>query len=140
MPSGCGGSGWGAITNVGDGLKVGLASAALTGGVAVVMGGHTEYGWMRVGTVPPYVALHACSTNHPKLGVPLGASTPGGTVLATGFADTTAFTLVDAGSGTYNIKPSYGPGTSCLTDNGANRQLTIGDCVPGAKSQLWRVP
>ncbi|MGW6916263.1 serine/threonine protein kinase [Kitasatospora sp. NPDC054939] len=134
VPQGCGGAGWGAITNVGSGLAVGLATDSTSSGVHVVMGGHTQFGWVRKDSGKD-ASFHACSVNHPPLG-----TMPGGAAveLAQSFYAKT-WRLTDVGSGTYLIKPPYNPG-SCLTDNGPGRQLTFGGCTPGAKEQIWRIP
>ncbi|MFG2996376.1 serine/threonine-protein kinase [Streptomyces sp. NPDC048340] len=138
-PQGCGGDGWGAITNVGDGLKVGLASTAVEGGTRVVMGGHTEFGWAR--STPQASRFNACSLSGPLLGVPYG--TVGKVrllaVYGGGAAGTFAWTLEKAPtSGAYYIKD--GRGVQCLTDNGPGNELTVVNCTPGLKTQQWYVP
>ncbi|WP_441249364.1 serine/threonine-protein kinase [Kitasatospora sp. McL0602] len=136
VPAGCGGDGWGAITNVGDGLKVGLAQDDPAGGVKVVMGGHTEFGWVL--SQPDYWnRLNVCNLNDPGLGMPFYGGT--GMVLIAGGAGTTSFTISGAKvSGSSYIKDYLGQ--SCLTDNGRGNQLTMNTCTPGNTSQEWYLP
>ncbi|MCB5183189.1 hypothetical protein, partial [Streptomyces antimicrobicus] len=136
-PAGCGGGVWGAITNVGDGLKVGLASNSTAAGTKVVMGGTTSLGWVYERS--SYESFRACSPSGPYLGMAL-----------TQFGETVKVELGGgggvwwnleriAGSSAYLIKDIHFQG-GCLTDNGAGKQLTVVTCVAGAKSQQWYVP
>ncbi|WP_329561587.1 serine/threonine-protein kinase [Kitasatospora sp. NBC_01266] len=133
-PAGCGGSGWGAIVNVGDGLKAGLADGNPSGSGAVIMGGNTSYGWLR-GAVQTWATFTACNANDSPLGVVYYGGT--GIQLVSGYAGPSAWTVVSAPSGVY-VKDYLGQ--NCLTDNGAGRQLTMGTCTPGNSSQEWQVP
>ncbi|MFK0257984.1 protein kinase [Streptomyces sp. NPDC090445] len=134
---GCGGGVWGAITNVGDGLKVGLDSSSTDTGTKVVMGGTTALGWVYERS--NYESFRACS--------------PGGAHLAralTQFGDTVRVELNGGGGGWWNLERIPGNGAysikdiafqgGCLTDNGAGRQLTVVPCVAGNKAQQWRIP
>lgn len=138
-PKGCGGVAWGAITNVGDGLKVGLSTSSPQPGAKVIMGGTTAYGW--VYEKSNYESFRACG--------------PGGAALnraLTQFGDTVRVELADVYSGglwwnleraptagAYYIKDIAFQG-GCLTDNGAGKQLTVVTCDPGNKAQQWRIP
>ncbi|MEV4561905.1 protein kinase [Kitasatospora sp. NPDC049285] len=136
--NGCGGSGWGRLTNVGDGLAIGLGSDSLTAGVSVVAGGYTGYGWIKTTDDTGMTTFTACKPGSTALGVRYAGSPSiaelGG---STSYGDTTVWALADAGSGTFQVKFPYGPG-SCLTDHGSGNQLTVESCTPGAKSQLFR--
>ncbi|MFJ5231685.1 serine/threonine protein kinase [Kitasatospora sp. NPDC088391] len=136
--SGCGGSGWGRLVNVGSGQAVGLKDNAVSAGVAVVTGGYTAYGWIKATDNFGQTTFTACKADS---GVSLGANyagSPSSTELAgpNSYGDLTAWSLADAGSGTFQLKFGYGP-QSCLTDHGGG-QLTVDSCSPGAKSQLFR--
>ncbi|WP_185921770.1 serine/threonine-protein kinase [Streptomyces sp. WAC06614] len=136
-PQGCGGGVWGAITNVGDGLKVGLASNSTAAGTKVVMGGTTALGWVYERS--NYESFHACAPNGSYLGRAL-----------TQFNETVRAELGGGGGVWWNLERV--PGTSaylikdisfmagCLTDNGPGKQLTVVPCEPNNKSQQWYVP
>ncbi|GAA1270927.1 hypothetical protein GCM10009665_69040 [Kitasatospora nipponensis] len=135
-PAGCGGTGWGAIVNVGDQLKVGLASSDLTSPTAAVMGGYTAYGWVL--TAGSWYTVSACGHSGPQLGEQPGYTSGSLVELATGYGDSTAWNVVSAGSGASYIKDYLGQ--NCLTDNGSGRQLTFTTCAPGSPAQEWRLP
>jgi serine/threonine-protein kinase len=135
VPEGCGGNGWGDIVNVGDGLKVGLAADSLSGGVAVVMGAHTNYGWTH--TVSSSDAFSPCNASHPGMSWGYGASP--GIELQNGYASVPSWTVVNGGPpGAHLIEAGYGQ--ACLTDNGPGKQLTAETCSPGNAAQEWRIP
>ncbi|MEU2393727.1 serine/threonine-protein kinase [Streptomyces sp. NPDC007369] len=134
---GCGGGVWGAITNVGDGLKVGLASSSTSTGTKVVMGGTTALGWVYERS--NYESFRACSPSGAHLARAL-----------THFGDTVRVELNGGGGGWWNLERIPGNGAyyikdiafqgGCLTDNGAGQQLTVVPCVAGNKAQQWRIP
>jgi serine/threonine-protein kinase len=129
---------WGAITSVGDGLKVGLASNSQASGTQVVMGGTTAFGW--VYERGSYESFRVCSSS----GQPLARA-------LTHFGETVRVELGGAGGGlwwnlervpssnAYTIKDIAFQG-GCLTSNGAGRQLTVTPCTANNKSQQWRIP
>ncbi|GGT25576.1 MULTISPECIES: serine/threonine-protein kinase [Streptomyces] len=137
-PQGCGGGVWGAITSVGDGLKVGLASNSQASGTQVVMGGTTAFGW--VYERGSYESFRVCSSS----GQPLARA-------LTHFGETVRVELGGAGGGlwwnlervpssnAYTIKDIAFQG-GCLTSNGAGRQLTVTPCTANNRSQQWRIP
>ena len=133
-PPGCGGTNWGYIVNVGDGLKVGLAKDSLAGGQAVVMGGATAYGWVH--SVPSsWHHFNPCNLSGPDL----VQETDGRVTLSGGFSYLTNWSVTSASTpGAYYLKDYMG--YNCLTDNGAGNQLTMLTCTPGNKSQEWRIP
>ncbi len=133
-PAGCGGTNWGYITNVGDGLRMGLSQDGLAGGQAVVMGGATAYGWVH--TVPSsWHQFNPC-----KLSAPVLVQEMDGRVsLSGGFSFLTNWTVTAATTpGAFYLKDYMGQ--NCLTDNGLGAQLTMATCTPGNKSQEFRIP
>ncbi|SDT72371.1 serine/threonine protein kinase [Streptomyces sp. TLI_053] len=132
--SGCGGTNWGYITNVGDGLRMGLSQDSLTGGQAVVMGGATAYGWVH--TVPSsWHQFNPCKLSAPVLVQEMD----GRVALSNGFSFLTNWTVTAATvPGAFYLKDYMGQ--NCLTDNGVGAQLTMTACTPGNKSQEFRIP
>ncbi|MFD9359308.1 serine/threonine-protein kinase [Streptomyces sp. NPDC060031] len=136
VPQGCGGADWGAITNVSDGLKIGLVADSPDGGTKVIMGGHTEFGWVK--TKPQWTKFNACSLSGPRLGQSLQSSSSPRLIPTSGAADT-SWKLVEAPTpGAYYIK-NYS-GQTCLTHVGAGKELAITTCTPDNKFQQWYVP
>lgn len=135
VPQGCGGDRWGAITNVADGGRIGLVADGPGGGKEVVMGGHTQYGWVH--TVSTWDTFSTCSLSGPALGQPYGnAARP---ELAVGFGHSTNWRLAEAPTaGAVYIKDYMGQ--NCLTNNGAGKALSVVACTPGNKYQQWRIP
>ncbi|MER5930839.1 protein kinase [Streptomyces sp. NPDC002054] len=133
-PQGCGGTNWGYIVNVGDGLKLGLAKDGLAGGTAVVMGGATAYGWVH--TVPSsWHAFNPCNMDSPAL----VQETDGRVALSSGFSVLHNWSVTAASRpGAYHLKDYMGQ--QCLTGNGAGRQVTMKACTPGNKAQEWKIP
>ncbi|GAB2699524.1 hypothetical protein GCM10010442_16720 [Kitasatospora kifunensis] len=132
-PAGCGGTGWGAIVNVGDGLKVGLSDDNPSGSGTVIMGGNTSFGWVYVKSM--WNTFNACNLNDSALGMAYYGGS--GTQLVADSIGVTAWKVDSAPSGVY-IKDYLGQ--NCLTDNGAGKQLTMGTCTPGNSSQEWQIP
>ncbi|MFB8239806.1 serine/threonine-protein kinase [Kitasatospora purpeofusca] len=132
--SGCGGTNWGYITNVGDGLRMGLSQDGLAGGQAVVMGGATAYGWVH--TVPSsWHQFNPCKLSAPVLVQEMD----GRVALSNGFSFLTNWTVTAATvPGAFYLKDYMGQ--NCLTDNGIGAQLTMTACTPGNKSQEFRIP
>ncbi|MEV0188985.1 serine/threonine-protein kinase [Kitasatospora purpeofusca] len=132
--SGCGGTNWGYITNVADGLRMGLSQDSLAGGQAVVMGGATAYGWVH--TVPSsWHQFNPCKLSAPVLVQEMD----GRVALSNGFSFLTNWTVTAATTpGAFYLKDYMGQ--NCLTDNGVGAQLTMTACTPGNKSQEFRIP
>ncbi|MEU8887178.1 serine/threonine-protein kinase [Streptomyces sp. NPDC048442] len=141
-PANCGGDGWGAITNVGSGRRIGLAEASSTStGVKVVSGGNTQLGWVQGGNQFP--EFHACNLAGNAMGLKQAPAydEKTGVVLAesSGYSGyVTGWKTTAAGGGAHQI--NYYVGDGCVTDVGAGRQLAVEACTPGNKSQLWRLP
>ncbi|MFC5663085.1 serine/threonine-protein kinase [Kitasatospora misakiensis] len=133
-PAGCGGTNWGYITNVGDGLRMGLSQDGLAGGQAVVMGGATAYGWVH--TVPSsWHQFNPCKLSAPALVQEMD----GRVALSGGFSVLSNWTVTAATTpGAFYLKDYMGQ--SCLTDNGLGAQLTMTACTPGNKAQEFRIP
>ncbi|MFF0392529.1 protein kinase [Kitasatospora sp. NPDC004615] len=137
--SGCGGSGWGRLVNVGTGQAAGLGSDALTAGVPVVSGRNTSYGWIKSTDGSGTTTFTACKSDS---GIKLGGRYAGSPNIAelagsSSYGDMTNWSVTDAGSGTFQLKFGYGV-QSCLTDSGTGNTLTITNCSPGDRSQLFR--
>ncbi|BFV60532.1 hypothetical protein KCMC57_up56360 [Kitasatospora sp. CMC57] len=135
VPAGCGGAGWGHITSVGSGRRLGLPSSAIEEGTAVVTGGYSGYGWVRVrsGNLSEF---HPCSQSKPAMGLALGTYT---VQLSSEMGTVPGLYVEPAGTaGAVHLGNSIGMG--CLTDNGAGRRITLEECKPGNKSQEWYVP
>ncbi|KQV14632.1 MULTISPECIES: serine/threonine-protein kinase [unclassified Kitasatospora] len=136
VPQGCGGDGWGYITGVGSGIRLGLASAGMAGGTAAVMGGYTAYGWARSAPDPgQWYTFSPCSLSKPVL---VQNTDNKGVSLSTGFSFTTRWTVVSAASGNVTLREYMS--STCLTDNGSGKAVTMETCTPGNKFQEWKVP
>ncbi|THA40566.1 protein kinase [Streptomyces sp. A1547] len=137
-PQGCGGSSWGAITNVGDGLKIGFSGSAPQGNAKVIMGGTTAFGWLHEKS--NYDSFKTCGSNGIAMARALTQFNETVRVeLAGPFAGDVWWNLEKApAAGAYFIKDISFQG-GCLTDNGAGNQLTVVDCS-GSKAQQWRIP
>ncbi|MDG4858510.1 hypothetical protein P8605_10155, partial [Streptomyces sp. T-3] len=140
-PAGCGGDNWGAITNVGNGLKVGLADGSPRVDGKVVMGGHTEFGWVKSTDQQGQVSFRSCNLSKPELSSYSASwdSTPRTILSGSPSSLSTIWNPTKAGtSGAYYLKDFNG--NNCLTDNGSGKQLTVIKCTPGSKAQQWRIP
>ncbi|MEU6235198.1 RICIN domain-containing protein, partial [Kitasatospora sp. NPDC047058] len=142
VPAGCGGAKWGAIVNVADGQKLGLATDGPSAGAAAVMGGTTAYGWVRSDPDPGgWYHLYPCNLSSPALVQDTDFSNQSSqkVMLASGFSFMNNWSVVAAGtSGAYLLRDYMG--STCLTDNGAGKQVTMTTCTPGNKYQEWRIP
>ncbi|MFG2695231.1 hypothetical protein [Kitasatospora sp. NPDC048407] len=142
VPAGCGGANWGAIVNVADGQKLGLATDSPSAGAAAVMGGTTAYGWVRSAPDPGgWYQFHPCNLSGPVL---VQGESDGGwpaqnrkVQLSSGFSFMTTWSVVTAStSGAYYLQA----GDTCLTNNGPGKQVTMTACTPANKFQEWRIP
>lgn len=134
VPQGCGGTAWGAIVNVGDNLKIGLAKDGPAAGTAAVMGGYTAYGWVH--SVPSsWHHFNPCNMNAPEF----VQTTDGKAALSDGFSFLANWKVDPATTSGAVLLKDY-MGSKCLTDNGAGNQLTMAACTPGNKAQEWRIP
>ncbi|MFJ8438587.1 serine/threonine-protein kinase [Kitasatospora griseola] len=133
--SGCGGSGWGRLVNVGTGQAAGLGSDTLAAGTPVVSGQNTSYGWVKATDATNRTTFTACrSGSGVRLAYPYSGSPDAELAGAASYGDMDYFGLTDVGSGMFQL----GFATSCLTDRGAGQQLTVTPCSTGNKSQLFR--
>ncbi|MGP4114467.1 serine/threonine-protein kinase [Streptomyces sp. 4N509B] len=129
-PSDCGGDRWGQITSVADGLPIGLADENAEPGSALVMGGHSTYGWLRTDSYQDLDAFLVCDADGPALAL----DTSSRAIL---LPAEVGWELDDsAPSGAHYLRAF----DQCLTNNGAGQQLTLGTCVPGDARQMWRLP
>ncbi|WP_051966453.1 serine/threonine-protein kinase [Kitasatospora mediocidica] len=136
-PAGCGGAGWGAIVNVGDRQKLGLAADSLAGGTRVVTGATTAYGWVH--WADAFQRFNVCDRSDPALAEILTFDgSPPGVELASFNDVATAWTTAATATGSYTIKDSGGQ--NCLTDNGVGKPVTVVACTPGNTSQEWLLP
>ncbi|MFD0345071.1 hypothetical protein ACFQ0M_01315 [Kitasatospora aburaviensis] len=143
MPAGCGGANWGAIVNVADGQKLGLATDSPSAGAAAVMGGTTAYGWVRSAPDPGgWYQIHPCNLSGPLLVQGDGDGWSGQNMkvmLSPGFSVMTNWSVVRAStSGAYYLKDYSG--STCLTDNGPGKQVTMTTCTPANRFQEWQIP
>ncbi|WP_431683006.1 serine/threonine protein kinase [Kitasatospora sp. KL5] len=134
-PQGCGGTGWGYITGVGSGQRLGLAASGLAGGTSAVVGRNTSYGWMRSAPDPGgWYSLYPCNMSKPGL-VQNGDKVE----LSSGFSVTYRWTVNSAPTQGAVYLKDYS-GSTCLTDNGAGSAATMQTCTPGNRSQQWFIP
>ncbi|MGW6913441.1 protein kinase domain-containing protein [Kitasatospora sp. NPDC054939] len=134
VPQGCGGNGWGYITNVGSGLRLGLAQNNLSAGNKAVMGGATAYGWIREVNPGNWYYIHPCNLDAPAL---VQSATDGAVTLNPGFSFLNNWAVVGTGGGTHTLRDYQSQ--SCLTDNGAGNPVTMTKCTPGNKAQEFRL-
>ncbi|KRB72449.1 hypothetical protein ASE03_23325 [Kitasatospora sp. Root187] len=135
VPAGCGGAGWGYITGVGSGLRLGLAVDGPVGGGAVVMGGYSAYGWLRV-TSDKVIKFYPCNASKPELEQ---SQMTGEVQLFSGFGYPMGWRAASASTaGAVQLRNFVEQ--LCLTANGANNRVTMESCTPGNKNQEWRVP
>ncbi|MGW6709909.1 hypothetical protein ACWGDE_34170, partial [Streptomyces sp. NPDC054956] len=134
----CGGASWGAITNVGSGLKIGLSTSSPQGGAKVVLGGTTSFGWVHA--KGNYDTFTACSGSGPAMNRALTQFNETVRVELAGEFDGQVWWNLEQAptSGAYYIKDISFQG-GCLTANGAGNQLTVVTCDSG-KAQQWRIP
>jgi len=136
-PQGCGGTGWGYITGVGSGQRLGLAADSLAAGTDAVMGRNTGYGWMRSAPDPGgWYSLYPCNMSKPSL---VQNTDSHGAELSPGFSVMFRWTVSSAPTQGAVYLKDYGS-SSCLTDNGAGNGVTMETCTPGNKSQQWYIP
>ncbi|GGR02036.1 serine/threonine-protein kinase [Kitasatospora griseola] len=136
-PAGCGGTGWGYLTSVGSGQRLGLATNTLAGGTAAVMDRNTSFGWYRSGPDPGgWYALYPCNLSKPIL---VQNDTGTAVTLRSGFNVLTNWSVVPAPTqGAYYLKDYMA--SLCLTDNGSGNAATMENCTPGNIAQQWRIP
>ncbi|MCU7827038.1 serine/threonine-protein kinase [Kitasatospora sp. DSM 101779] len=134
-PQGCGGTGWGHITGVGSGQRLGLAAAGLAGGTSAVVGRNTSYGWIRSAPDPGgWYSLYPCNMSKPGL-----VQNGNRVELSSGFSVTYRWTVSSAPTQGAVYLKDYSSST-CLTDNGAGSAATMQTCTPGNRSQQWFIP
>ncbi|MEW1913481.1 protein kinase [Kitasatospora sp. NPDC085895] len=134
-PQGCGGTGWGHITGVGSGQRLGLAAPGLAGGTSAVVGRNTSYGWIRSAPDPGgWYSLYPCNMSKPGL-VQNGSNVE----LSSGFSVMYRWTVSSAPTQGAVYLKDYSSST-CLTDNGAGSAATMQTCTPGNRSQQWFIP
>ncbi|MFI1523656.1 serine/threonine-protein kinase [Kitasatospora cineracea] len=134
-PQGCGGDGWGAITGVGSGQRLGLAAPSMSSGTVVVTGRNTSYGWIGSGPDPGgWFHLYPCSTAKPAL-------EQGDTDvhLAGSFAVMLSWSVKKAPTPGAVYLEDY-MSALCLTDNGTGNPVTMEKCTPGNTWQQWHIP
>ncbi|MBC3843075.1 hypothetical protein GXW82_31465 [Streptacidiphilus sp. 4-A2] len=90
----------------------------------MVMGGNTSYGWI-YSSPTQWQAFNPCNLNDPALGVSFANQVE----LSSGYGDVTSWLVTSAGTAGADYIEGY-LGQSCLTDNGAGKQLTADACTP----------
>ncbi|MCF2531809.1 serine/threonine protein kinase [Yinghuangia sp. KLBMP8922] len=134
-PQGCGGSGWGHITNVGSNARLGLSGEPVEG-TQVVLGGRTEFGWFR--KTAQWDQFFPCSLSKPALSMVMGASDPLKLELGSAYPHLPNWRLVATTGGAFHIRDYMGQ--DCLTSNGVGKPLSMEACTPGLKTQEWWIP
>ncbi|WP_158702490.1 hypothetical protein [Kitasatospora sp. MMS16-BH015] len=136
-PQGCGGTGWGYITGVGSGQRLGLGSGGLAGGTPAVVGRNTSYGWLRSAPDPGgWYTIYPCNMSSPVLVQSMNDKTVGL------YPDWSAMTRwkVETASTRGAVYLANYMGSTCLTDNGAGNTATMETCTPGNSAQEWYIP
>ncbi|WTW98691.1 serine/threonine protein kinase [Streptomycetaceae bacterium NBC_01309] len=137
-PPGCGGTNWGQITSVRDGLPLGLAASAPAADGAVIMGGTTQYGWV-YSRPNSWANFDACNLDGRALTIVANYPDSTEVTLAGDFALGTNWTVTPASTPGAHLLQDY-MGKTCLTNNGGGARVTMATCTPGNKSQEWRIP
>ncbi|MFD7829700.1 serine/threonine-protein kinase [Kitasatospora sp. NPDC059803] len=132
-PPSCGGTSWTTIVNVKDGRPIGMARDELSGDNPIVVGGASQYGWVRATNPGSWISFNACNS-----GGPLLVQTMDGKVtLSGGFSFLTNWTVRSGSAqGSYTLADYQNH--SCMTDNGPGNAVTMVTCTPGNTAQEWR--
>ncbi|MFE3500654.1 serine/threonine-protein kinase [Kitasatospora sp. NPDC059160] len=133
-PASCGGSSWSTIVSVKDGRPIGMRSDNLNGDNPIVLGGASQYGWVRATDPGNWILFNACNNGGPQL----VQTMDGKVVLSNGYSFLTRWTVRNGSTpGSYTLGDYQNQ--SCMTDNGPGNELTMVACTPGNTAQEWRL-
>ncbi|MFD8781494.1 serine/threonine-protein kinase [Kitasatospora sp. NPDC059599] len=132
-PSSCGGTSWSTVVSVKEDRPIGMRNDSLTGGNPIVLGGATQYGWVRATNPGAWILFNACNNGGPQL-----VQTPDGKVeLSSGFSYLTNWTVRSGSTaGSYTLADYMN--SVCMTSNGPGNAVTMVACTPGNTAQEWR--
>ncbi|SOB80737.1 serine/threonine-protein kinase [Streptomyces sp. 1331.2] len=132
-PASCGGSSWTTIVTAKERRPLGLRNDTLSGDNPVVVGGASQYGWVRSTDPGTWIHFNACNNGGPAL-----VQTMDGKVEASsGFSYLTSWTVRNGSSpGSYTLGDYMN--SICLTNNGPGNAVTMVACTPGNEDQEWR--
>lgn len=116
-----------------DGRPIGMARDELSGDNPIVVGGASQYGWVRATDPGSWISFNACNS-----GGPLLVQTMDGKVtLSGGFSFLTNWTVRSGSAqGSYTLADYQNQ--RCMTDNGPGNAVTMVTCTPGNTAQEWR--
>ncbi|MFJ2188219.1 protein kinase [Kitasatospora sp. NPDC087861] len=132
-PPSCGGTSWSTIISVKDGHPIGMAHDDLSGDNPIVVGGASQYGWVRATNPGSWILFNACNSGGPQL----VQTMDGKVTLSGGFSFLTNWTVRNGSAqGSYTLADYQNQ--SCMTDNGVGNAVTMVTCTPGNAAQEWR--
>ncbi|MER7668523.1 serine/threonine-protein kinase [Kitasatospora sp. NPDC096128] len=133
-PASCGGNNWSSIVSVKDGRPIGMRNDNLNGDNPIVLGGASQYGWVRSTDPGSWILFNACNNGGPQL----VQTMDGKVVLSNGYSFLTRWTVRNGSTaGSYTLADYQNQ--SCMTDNGPGNELTMVTCTPGNTAQEWRL-
>ncbi|MFE6055156.1 serine/threonine-protein kinase [Kitasatospora sp. NPDC056446] len=132
-PPSCGGSSWTTIVSVKDGRPIGMGSDNLSGGNPIVVGGASQYGWVRSTNPGAWILFNACNSGGPAL----VQTMDGKVVLSDGYSFLTNWTVRNGSTANSYTLADY-MNSTCMTNNGPGNAVTLVTCTPGNASQEWR--
>ncbi|WP_078891224.1 serine/threonine-protein kinase [Streptomyces sp. NRRL S-350] len=132
-PASCGGSSWSTIVSVKENRAIGMRNDNLNGDNPIVLGGASQYGWVRSTNPGSWILFNACNNGGPQL----VQTTDGKVVLSNGFSFLTNWTVRN-GSTAGSVTLADYMNQLCMTNNGPGNAVTMVSCTPGNLDQEWR--
>ncbi|MGW7581147.1 serine/threonine-protein kinase [Kitasatospora sp. NPDC054768] len=133
-PPSCGGNSWSTIVSVKDGRTIGMRDDNLSGDNPILVGGHSQYGWVRSTNPGAWILFNACNNGGPQL----VQTMDGKVVLSNGFSFLTNWTVRSGSSaGSYTLGDYQNQ--VCMTNNGPGSAVTMVACTAGNAAQEWRL-
>ncbi|GAB7187901.1 serine/threonine-protein kinase [Kitasatospora sp. Ki12] len=132
-PASCGGNSWTTIVSVRDDRAIGMRNDSLNGDNPIILGGASQYGWVRSTDPGTWIHFNACNNGGPAL-----VQTMDGKVTATtGYSFLTSWTVRNGSTaGSYTLADYMN--SVCMTSNGPGNAVTMVACTPGNTAQEWR--
>ncbi|MFJ8471491.1 protein kinase [Kitasatospora sp. NPDC094011] len=131
-PSSCEGSSWSTIVSVKHSSPIGMRNDNLNGDNPLVLGGASQYGWVRSTDPGAWTLFNACNNGGPQL----VQTMDGKVVLSNGFSFLTRWSVRSGSTaGSYTLGDYQHQ--SCMTDNGPGSEITMVTCTPGNTAQEW---